>query len=68
MNGLTFSDRSLPSSRNVQGDSPMSRWEIMSVGAGLPEKPPFQATRKGGKWRVVHCGMFMTVVCVSKEG
>src|SRR5690606_15116865 len=26
----------------------------MSVGAGLPEKPPLQATRKGGKWRVVH--------------
>ena len=21
---------------------------------GLPEKPPLQATRKGGKWRVVH--------------
>ena len=28
---LTFSDRSLPSSRNVKGDSPMSRWE-MNVG------------------------------------
>jgi len=26
----------------------------MSVGAGLPEKAPLQATRKGGKWRVVH--------------
>jgi hypothetical protein len=21
---------------------------------GLPEKPPLQETRKGGKWRVVH--------------
>ncbi|AWI13747.1 hypothetical protein CQJ30_17265 [Caldibacillus thermoamylovorans] len=28
---LTCSDRSLPSSRNVKGDSPMSRWE-MNVG------------------------------------
>src|SRR5690606_10395429 len=28
---LTSSDRSLPSSRNVKGDSPMSRWE-MNVG------------------------------------
>jgi len=28
---LTFSDRSLPSSRNVKSDSPMSRWE-MNVG------------------------------------
>ena len=29
---------------------------------GLPEKPPLQATRKGGKWRVVHPGWsFLTV-------
>ncbi|MEJ9281741.1 hypothetical protein P4473_12440, partial [Ureibacillus thermosphaericus] len=28
MKDLTFSDRSLPSSRNVKGDSPMSRWEM----------------------------------------
>ncbi len=27
---------------------------ISSHETGLPEKPPLQATRKGGKWRVVH--------------
>ena len=27
---------------------------------GLPEKPPLQATRKGGKWRVVHSWIITT--------
>ena len=26
---------------------------------GLPEKPPLQATRKGGKWRVVHNCLYL---------